>query len=249
MRYIFPYIFSLVYWLLFFVSLAMPGTVYYTLSLLGIWFLVTVAIVSGRTWYRYWNIWVNILLFLVTSFFFSLTMVSAVSRQIFVMFGGLLGGLLIYMLIRYITTAQQFVAKNYLLVMSFVHIITFWQSSALLYFIILYYDAKILPAAVALTLLTFLLGRGTIVDHGLRKSSSTLVLGVLTVTTLELFVILSLLPIHHYTLATMLATWFFFIIQLVIAGQEVSSRKHLFKRYLIFMLIVMALLLITASWQ
>ncbi len=249
MRYIFPYVFALVYWLLFFTSAANPQLVYYTLGFLFLWSIVTIGIIDGKRWYRHWNIWLNVLLYLVSSFFFVLIMTSSELRQLYIMLGGVVAGVLVYMLLRYAKITNLFEAKNYLLVISFIHIITFWQVSALVYFMMVLFDAKLMPGAFLIAVLTYVLGRGSIFDHGLKKSSGWLVLGVLVLTTTELSLLLSLLPVHYYTLATLLTVWFFFVVEMVIAGQEVSSRKRLFRSYTTFSLIVMALLLLTATWQ
>ncbi len=249
MRYIFPYVFALVYWLLFFVSITVPSFAYYAIGLLLLWSLVTIVVIDRKEWYRHWNVWLNFLLFFASSFFFSLIIVSPPLRQLYVMVGGALGGFLTYMLLRYMSTPNPFIAKSYLLVISFTYLITFWQISALVYFMLVSYDAQLVPAAFLLALAAFLLGRGSIFDHGLKKSSAVLVLSVLVLTTTEFSMILSLLPVHYYTLATLLTVWFFFVVEMVILGQETSSRKGLFKRYIALTLLAMMALLLTTAWQ
>jgi hypothetical protein len=227
----------------------MPSFAYYALGLLCLWIIVTIGIIDGRGWYRHWNLWLNVSAFLISSFFFSLIMVSPALRQLYIMLGGAIGAVLTYVLLRYMNMSNVFEAKSHVLVISFTHLITFWQASALLYFMIVLFDAKLLPGAMLFALLTFLLGRGSILDHGLKKSSGSLVLGVLVLTTTECSLLLSLLPVHYYILATVLTIWFFFVVEMVIAGQEVSSRKALFKRYALLSLSAMAVLLATTAWQ
>jgi hypothetical protein len=176
-------------------------------------------------------------------------MASPASRQLFILFGGFVGGFVVHMLIRAMATAQVYISRSYLLVVSFVHVLTFWQVATISFFIILSYDAKVLPTIAVLAALTYLLGRGSILDHGLLKSSLRLVLTTLVLTIVEIALALSLLPIHHYTLATILTAWYFFIVEMVVAGQELTSRKSIFKRYSTLLFIGIALLLVTTTWQ
>ena len=142
----------------------------------------------------------------------------------------------------------MFIAKTYLRFLSFIYLITIWQVFIILFFVLISYDVSLWQAAIVAAPLILSTGRGVLDSYDLKKSSASLVLMVITLTTVEFFIFLQLLPLHYIILASMLMLWFFFLVEMVLTGQELSSRKRVFKVYGAALIAAFILILITARW-
>ncbi len=247
MKYLAPYIFTLFYWAVLYSLTTVPAITLYAFIFFIVLFIVFAFMIGGRR--RQWNFWFSNFLFLVSSFGFVLIIASPLVRNAYIAAFGILAGLMWYVAIRYFEHAEGFLAHTYLHFIGFIYLITFWQMTALLYFMLLSYETPFWAPGLIVLVYTFILGRGIILAHGLKKSSETLVLTVLTLTSFEIFYFVRLLPLHYYVLATLVASWYFFIIEMVLSGQEISSRRKMFKVYTSIFIAVVAVLLLTASWE
>ncbi len=213
-----------------------------------IWFVYTILVLDRKFFTRHWNLWINFLLFLLSSFVLVLIMSSGTARNLYIIGFGVLSGFYIFFLIQYFRNIHAVSAKVFLEFVSFIYLVTFWQVLSIVYFMLISYGFSIVSAVAAVIPVTFLLGRGIVTLEGLKKSSEALVLLVLTITISEFFIFLALLPLHYYALATLLSVWFFFIVEMVLSGQELSSRRRIFKIYTLVALAAMIVILITSRW-
>ncbi len=243
-----PYTCSLIYWVLFFLAVNNPQFTLAIAGILAIWYGIIVIIIGRRHLVSERLLWLSGLLFLASSYGMMMIINSVILRNLFVVISGFLVGIWFQVVLRYIRDTRAFLAKFYLQFLSFIYLITFWQFFVVTYALLILYDYSISASLVVVLLIVYLLSRGMIHIQPLRKSSETLVITVLTITTLEFYIALHLLPFHYVTLATMLTVWFFYFIEMVFAGQEVSSRKVIFRRYTVITLAALLLIFLTARW-
>jgi hypothetical protein len=249
MRYLYPYIFTLIYWISYFIFINVESARAAVFPLFLLFAIATLIIINRRDLFRYWNLWINLLIFFASSFGILLIFTHPTARNLHVILFGVICGSVIYTVQHFARESHIMIAKRYLHFLGFVFVIALWQSVAVLYFIIISYNASIWSATLIVAFLTFFLGRGIIITHGLKRSSEMLVLLVLTLTTAELYHLIWLLPLHYYVLAALVTSWFYFIIEMVLSGQDIQSRKLIFRLYSTILIIVVILLLITASWS
>jgi hypothetical protein len=248
MVYISPYIFSLGYWTIFFIVINAPNLSFFAFIGLLVWFLMAVIFIAGKLIYRHWNIWLNYLFFLSSSFAITLILNSGVLRNFYVIVSGLVAGIFIYIVLKYFRDHNIFFAASYLRLVSFTYLITFWQIFIVLYFAVISFDFSIWQASLVAAPIIYVLARGMFNANSLKKSSLSLVLMVIILTTTEFFIFLERLPLHYFVLSALLTMWFFYIIEVVLTGQELSSRKRVFKIYSSILLAGLAVLLVTARW-
>ncbi|MEK7583747.1 MAG: hypothetical protein AAB490_00745 [Patescibacteria group bacterium] len=250
MVYVYPYFYVFGYWILFFSFINNPKLAIITWLAMTAWLLIAAVGIGGRHGLiRHWDLWLNYLIFTWTSFGIVLILASPVTRNLYSIVTGIVSGLLLYAAIRIVREPHQFIARNFVRVSGFVNTLSLWQAAAVIYFMVTSYNAPLSYGVVIIGLLAFILGRGVINAHGLRKSSAGLVLLTLALTTGEIALYSRLLPVHYYVRATIVASWFYLIIEMVLAGQEISSRRAIFRRYLILLTTILAALLLTAAWQ
>ncbi|MBI4090682.1 MAG: hypothetical protein HY422_01535 [Candidatus Komeilibacteria bacterium] len=249
MRFIFPYIFALLTWVAAYSSVVSPRSIPYVLGAYGGLCIGTAIAVARRRLLSDWNLWVNFCIFFFSSLGYTLIIASPAFRNAYIAAFGAVCGVVMYVALRFSRDANALITKNYVRFIGWIFILAFWQMLAGIYFMQVAYDASVWSGAVIIALLTFVLGRGIIGIHGLTKSSMRLVLLVLTLTQVEFSLFLTLLPIHYYVQATLATSWFYFIIELVLSGQSLTSRKAIFRAYSIALSIACILLLLTAAWQ
>ena len=124
MKNIFPYIFTLVYWISLFFSVNSQSIARYSLLIFLAWYFIVAVFIGGRFFYRQWNIWLNVFLLFISSFVFVSIITSQAVRNVYIVFIGLIGGIVIYALIKYFEDQKSYTAKNYL---------RFWVSPSLLH--------------------------------------------------------------------------------------------------------------------
>ena len=249
MRFIFPYIFALLTWIAAYSFMVSPRSIPYALAAYGVLCVVTAVAAARRRIFADWNLWVNLFIYFFSSLGYVLIIGSPAYRNAYIAAFGAISGVVMYVALRFSRDANALITKNYVRFIGWIFILAFWQMSAGIYFMQVAYDASVWSGAVILALLTYVLGRGIIGVHGLAKSSARLVLLVLTLTLVEFSLFLTLLPIHYYVQATLATSWFYFIIELVLSGQSLASRKVIFRSYSIALFVVCILLLVTAAWQ
>lgn len=249
MFYLFPFVAAFVYWLLFFLSITIPDQIPVLFLILLAWFIGTIAYIGRLRWYLYWQLFINYTLFVFSSFTMLLVLSNATLRNVYTVFAGLLIGLLCYVYYRYIRDKHIFSVKIYLEFVGFVYLITLWQLFTIVYFMLISFNASLLYAICTIIPVTYIIARGIIGMHSLKKSSERLVISVITLTTVEFFYVLQLLPLHYYVLGTLLTVWFFFVMEMVLEGQQLASRRRIFSRYTLFMAIAMLLLFVTSQWR
>jgi len=248
MLYIFPYVFALMYWVIFFVLTNAPQHSLFLLFTLLTVYIFTVGYIGRRFFFRQWNLWINFFLFLISSYGLVLIINSITFRNAFIIFSGFLGGLLVYIVTIYSRRSDAFFSRRYLEFISFIYLVTFWQLSILIYFGLLAYDTSIWSALSVFIPVTYLLGRGIISVHILDKKASGFIQAILVITTLEFAYFIELLPIHYFVLATILTIWFFFVLELVFLSKETINRKRTFSVYTLLSLAAMILILLTSKW-
>jgi len=247
MRFIVPYLFALVFWVLYFVLLGWPAGWPWLLALFIIWYSIVVLLLSGRRWYRYADLWLNYLIFFVSSFAVALLPNSPLGRTVYGLILGLVSGLVIYGANHYFLSPNDLRHKTVREFNQFIYLLTMWQVSIIAYFDLSFVSFRLWPWVLIVAGVAALLARDILKTRGLKKSSEPLVVAVLILTIAELFFFIELLPLHFLLSGAVITVWFFFVIDLVLAGQEVTSRKSLFKRHIALLgLIILALLLISA---
>ncbi|MFH0874157.1 MAG: hypothetical protein V1846_04960 [Candidatus Komeilibacteria bacterium] len=152
---------------------------------------------------------------------------------------------LLFSLAQYYSSSKIFSAQQYLEVNQFIQLVSFWQISNLLYFSLVNLNFPFWLALVINGLFTFLACWQLVKAHGQKKGSLWLILTAVTGTTVELFVAINLLPISYYMQSVLLTLWFFFVTFLTIMGQDLSSRRKLFLRTLILILVAAMVLVLT----
>ena len=247
-RYLIPSITTLVYWVLFFLLISYAGAFYYWLALITLAIAILIIAVSGKRFMAVWSTWLNFSLFIFSSTAFLLIINSATVRNAYVFFFGAVTGALIYATNRYFDHDNVFIAAHYLEFVHFIYFVTFWQAMSLVFFSLIAIQIPFWQTVYLVAILTFLLARGIVLTQRLSKSSPVLILTVLTLTTAEFFYFLALLPVTYFVAATLLTLWFFLIVQIVSLGQELTSRRHIFRVYTTVVLLAMLLLLLTAPW-
>lgn len=249
MRFIFPYIFALLTWVAAYSFILSPQSIPYTLAAYGMVCVVTAVAVARHRLFNDWNLWGNLFVYFFSSLGYTLIIASPAYRNAYIAAFGALSGIVMYVVLRFSQDANALITKNYVRFIGWIFIVAFWQTTAGIYFMQVAYDASVWSGSIIVVLLTYVLGRGIIGIHGLTKSSARLVLLVLTLTLVEFSLFLTLLPIHYYVQATLATSWFYFIIEMVLSGQSLVSRKKIFRSYSIALVVACILLLVTAAWQ
>lgn len=249
MRLILPYIFALVSWVVYFTVIHWPQGFFYVLIFFIAWYLFTLTVIAGRRVFSHWNLFLNCLIFYLSVFLFIVIPSPPMVRIIYGLVFGLAGGWITYGSAKYFEHQPEYAARSYLELNQFVYIIGLWQLLAFAFFSMTFLDFILWPWVVFIGIATWLFGREIITLRSLKKSLAWQVLLVLTLTMLELFSVIVLLPIHYFNAATLTVAWFYFVIQLVLAGQELSSRRRLFYRYLWALLLIFLLILVTSAWN
>lgn len=249
MRFIFPYIFALLTWIAAYSLILSPKSALFALIAYGVFCVISAVYVARKRLLADWNLWVNLLIYFFSSLGYVLIIGSPSYRNAYIAVFGAISGIVLYVAMRFSRDANALITKNYIRFIGWIFILAFWQTIAGIYFLQVAYDASVWSGAVILAILTYVLGRGIIGIYGLTKSSMRLVLLVLTLTLVEFSLFLTLLPIHYYVQATLATGWFYFIIELVLSGQALASRKVIFKTYSIALLVAYILLLVTAVRQ
>ncbi|OGY91393.1 MAG: hypothetical protein A3B31_02320 [Candidatus Komeilibacteria bacterium RIFCSPLOWO2_01_FULL_53_11] len=250
MVYVYPYFYAFGYWIIFFSFINTPKLTFGAMLAATVWLLIAALGIGGhRGLMKHWDLWLNYLIFTWTSFAIVLILASSATRNLYSIATGILSALLLYAAIRIVREPHQIVARNFERVSGFVNTLSLWQAAAVIYFMIVSYNAPLSYGIIIIGLLAFILGRGVINAHGLRKSSAGLVLVTLVLTTSEIALYSRLLPVHYYVRATIVASWFYLIIEMVLAGQEISSRRTIFRGYLILLISILVAILLTAAWQ
>ena len=152
---------------------------------------------------------------------------------------------LLFSLAQYYSSGKLFLAQQYLEVTQFIQLVSFWQISNLSYFSLINLNFPFWLAVVIVALASLLLCWQLVKTHGQKKGSLWLILTAVTATTVELFVAINLLPISYYMQSVLVALWFFFVTYLTVMGQDLSSRRKLFFRTLILILVAAMVLVLT----
>jgi hypothetical protein len=243
-----PYVSALLYWVLFFLIDLWPGSGLMFGAILIVWYIVTVVYVGRRHLRSDLIVWLSGLIYVIASFGMTMIINTSSLRHGFILLSGLLMGVWFEVILHYIRDTKAFLAKFYLQFLSFIYLVIFWQIFVVIFALQVLYDYPLWALSLIMVPCVAILTHGIIRIQPLRKSSEPLVVLILLVTTIEFFAILHLLPFHYITLATMITVWFFYIIEMVFAGQAVSSRKRLFRTYTSIMIAALIILLATARW-
>ncbi len=203
-------------------------------------------LISRKSFTSFLPTWIAFTLYLVSTVLQLSIIENPSAQQWFIVVAGLLWFSILYAVAYYFTNNREFVGKQFLEITQAVHFITLWQILNVLNFTLIFIHIPIWQAWLIVVAVTLLLGYQLLTFHGLRKGSIWLSLIALTLTSLELFVTINLLPLHFYVQSALVTLWFFFVIRLTLQGQEVTSRKKLFFSSLIFILIIGTLLILVS---
>lgn len=243
MKFIFPYLFTLVYWFCYFTFVHAKGFALASVLFFLVWFVISAAVVSGKRIVDDWSAWLNLLIFFISSYGLLLVSSSQQAKNIYIFAFGLLSGFIIYTLLRYTEEQHRVAADRYLRFVSFIYLVSFWQVAVVIDFMVISFDASSLYAAFIIGMVCYAVFKGILASHYLRKSDPRLVTAVAVLTTVQLTFFLELLPLHYFVFATLTSLWLLFIIEMVIAGQGLGSRRALFHRYLwVFLAITFSVL-------
>ena len=152
---------------------------------------------------------------------------------------------LLFSVSQYYSSSKIFSSQQYIEVNQFIQLLTFWQISNLTYFSLVNLNFPFWLSVLIIAAVTFLFTWQMIRVHGQKKGSLWLILTACTATTVELFIAINLLPMSYYMQSVFISLWFFFVTYLTVAGQDVSSRRKLFFRSLIFILLAVMVLVLT----
>jgi len=199
-------------------------------------------LISRRQFFANWPLWLMLSLFLF-SIFGQFAIIENLAWRIFYLLVASAAWVwLVYSLHAFFLDQRSFLAKQYMEFNNIFVCFGLWQVINFLYFALLFlniwYFVAILLAAMMIVLCSWYIFNFT----QLRKSKLSLVLIGLTLTTIELFIVIQLLPLHYYVQSALVTSWFYFIIQLTLQGQDVTSRRQLFWRYLLFFCFIAMLL-------
>jgi hypothetical protein len=200
--------------------------------------------ISRKSFRSFGVTWISLISYPLSAILQLSIIESPISQRWFIVISGLIWLGILYAVAYYFTNSREFVGKQFLEITQAIHLITLWQILNVLNFTLIFVH---LPwwqiwtvVVIAVSLLTYQL----LAFHTLRKGSIWLTTFALTLTSLELFVIISLLPLHFYVQSALVALWFYFVTRLTLLGQDMNSRKKLFFTNLIFILIIGTLLIL-----
>jgi|GEM_PF-3963865 len=221
-----------------------PKWLLWELLVLTIVTLAAFRLVSRKHFKSFIPSWIAFLLYLV-SVVLQLTIIeSPLAQSWFIIISGVLWFSILYAVAYYFTNDREFVGKQFLEITQAIHFVTLWQILNVLNFTLIFIHIPIWQAWVAVVLVVGMLGYQLFSFHGLRKGSVWLAVMALTLTSLEIFIVVGLLPLHFYVQSALVTLWFFFVVRLTLLGQDITSRKRLFFTNLILILIVGTVLIL-----
>lgn len=229
----------------FIVSNIYPKLLLYVAGVLVILALIFFKYISRRDFRKSWNNWLNYLLFLLSSFMQLYIIESPPLRILYIVLLTVVWFWITYAFVSYFRDGG-FRTKQYLEINRFLYFLTFWQIANIIYFSLIFINITFWLAILVFVLTTLAIISGLINVDGLKKSSKSLVLMAGGLTSVELSAVITLLPIHFYIQSSLATLWFFFIMELTLQGQDLSSRKRLFWRYLLFFCLTAIILLLTS---
>ncbi len=188
--------------------------------------------------------WIAFILYLNSSVWQFTIIENNVARSWFIVIAGLLWLGILYAIAYYFTNDREFVGKQFLEITQAVHLITLWQILNVLNFTLIAIHIPYWQAVLLVIVVIGLLAYQLFSFHGLRKGSIILTVFTLTLTSLELFMVITLLPLHIYVQSALVTLWFLFLKRLTQLGQDMTSRKKLFFTNLIFILIIGTVLIL-----
>lgn len=245
---IFPLIATFIFWVIFFMVTNIPSVTLVAFGILLVWCVIVVTYIGGRSWYRQWSVWMCYLFLMLSSFGLLLIIESVRMRNIYIIIMGIVSGLLTYTFMHFSREASTFKGRGYLELINFAYLLTLWQTFVLLYFVIITYDVSVWSSLAIAVPLSYVLSRGIVTTYLSDARSMVMTSAVLTLTTIELYIVFELLPLTYYVLATLVIVWFITVIEIVRTTRAAGGRQNTFSLYTLLMVIAIVALLITAQW-
>lgn len=241
-------LFCLLYWFIFLIGVSLPAHAPFAFLYLLILVFGVFILVGRLKTRRQVFFWLNFLFYCMGSYLFVMTISVESLRIVYSLVSGCIAASMMTFIHISHGETRTAVVSPFREPLFLVYALSFWQLLSVLYFLRIFYAIPVYSLLLMTGIATMVLCKGIFEVKKLRKSSEFFVISTILIASVELAYSIHLLPLHYMTLASLLSLWIAVILHVVDAGQHMTSRRVIFRRYIVVYAVMALLILLTARW-